>query len=77
MGSIDGNTSAAEVRTARDNDPPRVARVEPVSATRIDVWFSETVNESSAETLTNWQVLEQGAANVPVLEGLPMGSCRS
>ncbi|MEM7246014.1 MAG: hypothetical protein AAF533_11775 [Acidobacteriota bacterium] len=42
--SIDGDMTAAEVRSARDDRAPRIVRVEPVSLTRIAVWFDESID---------------------------------
>ncbi|MEO7359479.1 MAG: cytochrome c peroxidase, partial [Gemmatimonadaceae bacterium] len=52
--SIDGNITASEVRAARDTTPPRLERAEVTSLTRIEVWFSETVQATTATNLANW-----------------------
>jgi DNA-binding beta-propeller fold protein YncE len=63
--SLDGNTTAAELRGARDVDPPRVVRVSPTSTTRIEVWLSESVDPSAAQP-SAWRVTRAGGADVPV-----------
>jgi YVTN family beta-propeller protein len=64
--SIDGNTTAAEVRGARDETPPRIVRAEATSLGRIDVWFSETVRRSSVEAPASWLLESVGGDAVPV-----------
>lgn len=64
--SIDGNTSAAEVRGAADHTPPRVVRVEPASLTRVDAWFSESV-AASAAVPSAWRLRAVGGPDVPIL----------
>jgi DNA-binding beta-propeller fold protein YncE len=59
--SIDGNMT--DIRGLRDVVPPRMARVEPASLTRINVWFSETVGQAGAELPQNW-ILTDGLGNV-------------
>ena len=63
--SLDGSTTAAELRGARDLDPPRVVRVSPTSPTRIEVWLSESVDPSAAVPAA-WRVRRAGGADVPV-----------
>jgi len=66
LASIDGNTTAAEVRGAADHAPPRVVRVEPASLTRVDAWFSETVSASAAVP-SSWRLRAVGGPDVPIL----------
>lgn len=63
--SIDGNTTATEVRAARDVDPPRVERVSVTSLTRIDIWFNESVDPSAASPAA-WRVSRVGGGDVPI-----------
>ena len=39
-----------------DNTAPTVARIEPVSSTRIDIVYSEPVNQNSAENSSNYSI---------------------
>ncbi|MEW6160461.1 MAG: hypothetical protein AB1813_23765 [Verrucomicrobiota bacterium] len=64
--SIDGRMTSAEVRNARDAVPPRIERVEPTSLTRLEVWFNETVKESTVENPQHWRLTEHSGAIVPV-----------
>jgi DNA-binding beta-propeller fold protein YncE len=66
VGSIDGNTTATEVRGAVDQAPPRVIRVEPASLTRVDAWFSESVSPSAAVP-GSWRLRAVGGPDVPIL----------
>ncbi|HZI95333.1 MAG TPA: hypothetical protein VFE84_13895, partial [Patescibacteria group bacterium] len=66
LSSIDGSTSAAEVRGAVDRTPPRVVRVEAASLTRIDAWFSESVSPSAADP-SAWRLQAVGGPDVPIL----------
>jgi len=66
LASIDGDTTAAEVRAAVDHAPPRVVRVEPASLTRVDVWFSESVAPGAA-TPAAWKLRAVGGPDVPIL----------
>jgi hypothetical protein len=56
--SIDGNMTAAEVAAARDTSPPHITRAEPASLTRVDVWFNESVERTSAEDTTNYRIVD-------------------
>ena len=64
--SLDGATTAAEVRAAADTLPPRVVRVEPASLTRVDVWFSESVAPQAASPAA-WRLEAVGGPDVPVV----------
>jgi YVTN family beta-propeller protein len=64
--SIDGSTTAAEVRGARDTTPPRIVRAEATSLGRIDVWFSETVQKASVESAASWRLERAGGGAIPV-----------
>ncbi len=64
--SIDGDLTAAEVRSAADTTAPRATRVEPASLARIDVWFSEPMNLGDAEQTANWTVTTAAGASVTV-----------
>jgi DNA-binding beta-propeller fold protein YncE len=64
--SIDGNTTAEEVRGARDRLPPRIVRAEATSLGRIDVWFNETVAKASVEATGNWRLERLGGGPVAV-----------
>src|SRR5262249_33919255 len=66
LASIDGNTTAAEVRAAVDHAPPQVVRVEPASLTRVDAWVSESVAPSAA-TPSAWRLRAVGGPDVPIL----------
>ena len=63
--SLDGSTTASEIRAARDVDPPRVVRVSPTSLTRIEIWFNESVDPSAASPAA-WRVGRLGGPDVPV-----------
>lgn len=63
--SIDGATTAAEARGAIDATPPRVARVEPASLTRVDVWFSESIAASAAVS-SAWRLKAVGGPDVAI-----------
>ncbi len=65
VNSLDGNTTAPEVRAAADTTPPRVVRVEPASLTRVDVWFSESVAPSAA-SVTAWRLRAVGGPDVAI-----------
>jgi len=39
-----------------DNTAPTIARIEPVSSTRIDIIYSEPVNKNSAENIGNYSI---------------------
>lgn len=67
--SIDGATTAAEVRAARDTTPPRIVRVEPASLTLVDVWFSESVDPASSADVANWSARETGAGMPVTITG--------
>ncbi|MFN8423821.1 MAG: hypothetical protein U0470_10740 [Anaerolineae bacterium] len=56
--SIDGHLTGAEVRAARDTQPPRIARVAPTSRTRVEVWFDETVTEATASDERNYRLFD-------------------
>ena len=58
--------TAAEVRSARDTTPPRIVRVEPASLTRVDVWFSEAVDATTAERPQSWSIQGVGGALAPI-----------
>jgi hypothetical protein len=45
--SIDGNTTAKEIREAKDLSPPKMVRAEPVSLSRIAVWFDQAIDPSA------------------------------
>lgn len=60
LGSDGRELAAVEVRAARDVSPPRIVRVEPASLTAVDVWFSETVDATSAANPLHWRL--EGAA---------------
>ena len=64
--SIDGQTTAEEVRGARDSTPPRLVRVEVSSLRSIDVWFSETVEEASVEDTSHWTLTTTNGTLVPI-----------
>jgi cytochrome c peroxidase len=64
--SIDGNMTPAEVRNARDTQPPRLLRVVPASLTRLDVWFTETMKPAGATNVANWRLTESSGATVPI-----------
>jgi len=64
--SIDGDLDGATVRNARDVTPPRVVRVSPTSLTRLDVWFSESVEASSAADTLNWRLQVEGGGTIPI-----------
>ena len=64
--SIDGNMTAADVRNARDESPPRLERVEPASLTRLDVWFNESVQPSGATNPASWILTDEHGARVPI-----------
>lgn len=66
--SIDGNTTAAEVRGARDVTPPRVARVSVTSPTRLEVWFTESVDPSAAAPAA-WSLAHAGGNAVRIVSG--------
>jgi DNA-binding beta-propeller fold protein YncE/mono/diheme cytochrome c family protein len=66
LASIDGDTTAAEVRAAADHASPRVVRVEPASLTRVDAWFSESVSASAAVP-SAWRLRAVGGPDVPIL----------
>src|SRR6185503_13374799 len=68
LASIDGGTTAAEVRAAADRMPPRVVRVEAASLTRVDAWFSESVAPGAALP-SAWRLRAVGGPDVPVLSG--------
>ncbi|MEO8083101.1 MAG: Ig-like domain-containing protein, partial [Ardenticatenales bacterium] len=55
--SIDGNLKGATVPPLRDTTPPRIERVAPTSPTRIEVWFSETVDAASAGDPANYRIV--------------------
>jgi len=66
--SIDGDLDAATVRGARDGTPPRIVRVAPTSASRVEVWFSEAVERSSAERAAHYRITEQATGvSVPIV----------
>lgn len=65
VGSIDGNITAAEARSAADTAPPRVIRVEPASLTRVDVWFSESIAQDAANP-SAWKLKTVGGPVVPI-----------
>ncbi|MCH9647319.1 MAG: hypothetical protein K0U98_03710 [Deltaproteobacteria bacterium] len=54
--SLDGDLTGAEVLAAVDQVPPRVLRVSPTSLTQLEVWFDESLEQSSAQTLSTWQI---------------------
>src|SRR5262245_52951521 len=64
--SIDAGTTGAEVQTVEDHLPPRVVRVEPASLTRVDVWFSEAVDRTTAEDLGNWRIVGDDGVDAPI-----------
>ena len=64
--SIDGMMTPDEVLLARDNVPPHLDRVEPVSLSMIDAWFDESIDPVSASNVSNWTVTDETGANVPV-----------
>jgi len=66
LASIDGGTTAAEVRGAADHSPPRVVRVEAASLTRVDAWFSESVSPSAAVPAA-WTLHAVGGADAAIL----------
>src|SRR5262245_7993812 len=66
VGSLDGDTTAAEVRAAVDHAPPRIVRVEPATLTRVDAWFSESVAPSSASP-SAWRLRAVGGPDVPIV----------
>lgn len=67
LGSIDGRLGAAEVRATRDTEPPRIARVAASSPTRIEVWFSETVDAESAGRPSAYRIVREGTDDrIPV-----------
>lgn len=63
--SIDGNLTAAQVRSLADTTRPRIVRVEPASLTRVDVWFSESIAPSAA-TPSAWRLSAVGGPDVAV-----------
>jgi DNA-binding beta-propeller fold protein YncE len=65
VASIDGTTTAAEARAAADVTPPRIVRVEAASLTRVDVWFSESVNAAAANPAA-WRLHAVGGADVAI-----------
>jgi hypothetical protein len=64
--SIDGNTLAADIRNARDVSPPRIARVEPASLDRLDVWFTESVEQADVEMTGAWLLRDDHGVAVPI-----------
>jgi len=65
--SIDGDLTATEVRAARDTLPPRIVRVAPASLTRVDVWFSETVDPATAANAASYRIVDAATgASMPV-----------
>jgi len=69
LASIDGNTTAAEVRGAVDQTPPRVMRVEAASLTRVDAWFSESVSASAAVS-SAWRLRAVGGPDVSIFSAV-------
>jgi DNA-binding beta-propeller fold protein YncE len=69
VGSLDGSTTAAEVRGAADHAPPRVLRVEPASLTRVDAWLSESVAPSAASP-SAWRLRAVGGPDVPIVSAV-------
>jgi DNA-binding beta-propeller fold protein YncE len=68
--SIDGDMTAAEVRSARDVEPPRIVRVEAGTLSAIDVWFNETVARGPVESTASWRLEEVGGGEVPIAAAL-------
>ncbi len=64
--SVDGNTTAAEVRSARDETPPTLTRVAITSLTRVDVWFHEPVGRATAEDAGSWRIVRSDGTAMPV-----------
>jgi hypothetical protein len=59
VASIDGTMKADELRTLRDRTPPRIARISVTSLSRLEVWFSESVDRSAAAEVGSWEVLRE------------------
>ncbi len=64
--SLDGNTTAAEVRGAFDDQPPRIERVAATAPTRIEVWLDESVVPASVG-VSAWRLTDAGGRSVPIL----------
>lgn len=65
--SIDGSTGMPDTQVV-DTTPPLVVRVDAVSLSRLEVFFSEAVERGSAESLSNWSVSDETGTFVPVLD---------
>ncbi len=66
--SIDGSLSAETVRAARDTTPPRIERVSPTSLTRIEVWFTESIDPITAGDPANYSIVDVTSGTVmPVM----------
>ena len=63
--SIDGTTTAAEMLQT-DTTPPRIRRVSPTSLTRVEVWFTESIDPTTAADPANYRILSAGGTDMPV-----------
>ena len=72
--SLDGNTTPSEVAAAGDTAPPRFERVEATSRSRVEVFFNESIDPTSAVDPSHYRITRVDTGEVVPVTAVTLGS---